>query len=200
MSINDHYHLRDGQVIHESGEEMNAATMLAVVGELRQFLLDQGYRSCDSPACNCGSYHLVHGYPERMAELREVLDPANGETLLAAAKRMKLAMGDPNNGETLAAARRMRLAMGDPMYNIKPTSDEAIALLEAFREPIPYPGFNLATILGLIARVRHEQTMVTSLKAAGHALNVAAAIHLVDDEYSCEAVGGIVRRHDDPAG
>jgi len=42
MSINDRYQLRDGQVIHESGATMNAATMLAVVGELRQFLLGQG--------------------------------------------------------------------------------------------------------------------------------------------------------------
>ena len=90
MSINDRYHLSDGKVVHESGAVMNAATMLAVVGELRQFLLDQGFRSCDSPACNCGSYHLVHGYPERMAELWDVLDPNNGETLLAAAKRMQL--------------------------------------------------------------------------------------------------------------
>jgi len=34
MNINDRYHLRDGRVVHESGEIMNAATMLAVVCEL----------------------------------------------------------------------------------------------------------------------------------------------------------------------
>jgi hypothetical protein len=49
-------------------------------------LQHSGFRRCDIPACNCGSWHHVGGYAERFREIREAVEEAgystNGKILL----------------------------------------------------------------------------------------------------------------------
>lgn len=51
-----------------------------------------GFRRCDSPACNCDSWHQVGGFRARFDEIKEVVEDAgystNGRTLLDAVKAM----------------------------------------------------------------------------------------------------------------
>ena len=51
------------------------------------FIEQRGYRRCDIPACNCNSWHGGH-IQDRFDEISEVIEPRNGETLLAACKRV----------------------------------------------------------------------------------------------------------------
>ncbi len=44
--------------------------------ELRDVLLRNGFVPCDSPACNCGSWHHRYGLPERMQEIKDELAEA----------------------------------------------------------------------------------------------------------------------------
>lgn len=52
--------------------------------ELLLVLERHGFRRCDIPACNCGSWHQVGGFAERFREIEEVTEGyyRNGETLL----------------------------------------------------------------------------------------------------------------------
>lgn len=50
-----------------------------------RFIRDAGYRPCDSPACNCGSWHGGHAM-ERLAEISDALPWANGPTVLERAQ------------------------------------------------------------------------------------------------------------------
>lgn len=58
--------------------------------ELTDVLLRNGFRRCDIPACNCGSWHHVGGFAERFREIDEVTgaEYRNGETLLSRIKRL----------------------------------------------------------------------------------------------------------------
>ena len=49
----------------------------AKVKELEDVLLRNGFDRCDIPACNCGSWHPVRGYPERFAEIKAILCDAD---------------------------------------------------------------------------------------------------------------------------
>lgn len=58
---------------------------------LRDFLRREGYRRCDIPACNCGSWHGRDGLHARWREVKDALDEAghpltnaNGNTVLRA--------------------------------------------------------------------------------------------------------------------
>ena len=55
-------------------------------------LENSGFRRCDIPACNCGSWHQVGGFKLRFDEIKEVVEEAgystNGRTLLDAVKDM----------------------------------------------------------------------------------------------------------------
>lgn len=44
--------------------------------ELADVLRRSGFRRCDVPACNCGSWHHRFGLPERMAEIADALADA----------------------------------------------------------------------------------------------------------------------------
>lgn len=61
-------------------------------------LENSGFRRCDSPACNCDSWHQVGGFKARFDEIKEVVEGAgystNGRTLLDAVK----AMAESNHG------------------------------------------------------------------------------------------------------
>jgi len=51
-------------------------------------LLRHGFRRCDIPACNCGSWHHVDGLMARWRELEEALEPSNGQTMLGRAREV----------------------------------------------------------------------------------------------------------------
>jgi hypothetical protein len=55
-------------------------------------LRTSGFRKCDIPACNCGSWHQVGGFKARFDEIKEVVEEAdystNGRTLLKAVEAM----------------------------------------------------------------------------------------------------------------
>jgi len=59
---------------------------------MARFLEHAGYRRCDIPACNCGSYHGGHA-SRRLDEIREALEDAgimmNGVTLLAGVQALR---------------------------------------------------------------------------------------------------------------
>jgi len=46
------------------------------VDDLVRVLLNAGFVRCDSAACGCGSWHHRYGYPERMREIKEMLEGA----------------------------------------------------------------------------------------------------------------------------
>lgn len=62
------------------------------LGQAEYVLQSAGFRRCDIPACNCGSWHQVGGYKARFDEIKEVVEYAgystNGRTLLDAVKHM----------------------------------------------------------------------------------------------------------------
>jgi hypothetical protein len=62
----------------------------AELAALRDVLLRSGFRECDIPACNCGSWHHVGGFAERFREIDEATrdEYRNGEKLLDRIKRM----------------------------------------------------------------------------------------------------------------
>jgi hypothetical protein len=60
--------------------EMSARDLIGV-------LQRNGFQACGLAACNCGSWHQVTGWPERFAEINDIIDPNNGETLLTAVQR-----------------------------------------------------------------------------------------------------------------
>jgi hypothetical protein len=55
-------------------------------------LNNAGFRRCDIPACNCGSWHQVGGYRARFDEIKEAVEEAdystNGKTLLDVVKEV----------------------------------------------------------------------------------------------------------------
>lgn len=62
---------------------------------LRDFLRREGYVRCDSPACNCGSYHGRFGLHERWRDIKDALAEAghpltnaNGNTPLRALREL----------------------------------------------------------------------------------------------------------------
>ncbi len=74
-------------------EGFNAIRREAEIYELQQrlnkaewVLTNSGFRRCDIPACNCGSWHHVGGYAERFREIKEAVEEAgystNGRLLL----------------------------------------------------------------------------------------------------------------------
>lgn len=67
------------------------------LGSAEWVLTNAGFRRCDTPACNCGSWHQVGGYKQRFDEIKEVVEEAgystNGRTLLDAVKH---ALADKN--------------------------------------------------------------------------------------------------------
>ena len=53
-------------------------------------LQNAGFRRCDMPACNCGSWHQVGGFKRRFDEIKKAVEEAgfstNGRTLLDTVK------------------------------------------------------------------------------------------------------------------
>jgi hypothetical protein len=56
------------------------------IERMRGVLQSSGFRRCDIPACNCGSWHHVGGYAERFREIKEAVEEAgystNGKLLI----------------------------------------------------------------------------------------------------------------------
>jgi hypothetical protein len=89
--------------------------------DLRNVLLRNGFVPCDSPACNCGSWHARFGLPERMQEIKDALaeadhelSNANGNLTLNALKalvaerdelRRQLAEAEPKRPQTCLWSR-----------------------------------------------------------------------------------------------
>jgi hypothetical protein len=65
------------------------------VRDALDFLEREGYRRCDIPVCNCGRWHGGH-WQQRLREIEEVVEPENGETLLAAVKRVCALPDEPS--------------------------------------------------------------------------------------------------------
>lgn len=61
-----------------------------VITDFRALLERNGFRRCDIPACNCGSWHQVGGFAERFREIEDATEDyyENGETLLDRVKRI----------------------------------------------------------------------------------------------------------------
>lgn len=63
----------------------------AEIDKLRGFIESRGYRRCDVPACNCGSYHGGHA-TQRLGEIIDALEDGgvdmNGKTILSAVKAL----------------------------------------------------------------------------------------------------------------
>jgi hypothetical protein len=57
---------------------------------LTDVLYRSGFRRCNTPACNCNSWHQVKGWPERFDEIEQATndDYVNGETLLKRVNRI----------------------------------------------------------------------------------------------------------------
>ena len=70
---------------------------------LTDVLRRNGFRECDIPVCNCGSWHHVGGFAERFREIDEATadDERNGETLLT------------RIGRIVADRERLRAALTD---------------------------------------------------------------------------------------
>ena len=75
----------------------------AEVEQLTDVLRRNGFRECDIPVCNCGSWHHVGGFAERFREIDEATadDERNGETLLT------------RIGRIVADRERLRAALTD---------------------------------------------------------------------------------------
>ena len=89
--------------------------------DMRDVLLRNGFVPCDSPACNCGSWHHRYGLPERMQEIKDALaeadhelSNANGNLTLNALKalvaerdelRRQLAEAEPKRPQTCLWSR-----------------------------------------------------------------------------------------------
>ena len=60
--------------------------------DLRDVLLRNGFVECDILACNCGSWHARHGYPERFREFADALEEhgidMNGKTAISALREV----------------------------------------------------------------------------------------------------------------
>jgi hypothetical protein len=82
------------------------APLLERLDMAERALLSKGYRrSCDIPACNCGDQWNHGGHAsERLREIREALEPNNGETLLDCAKRLRAQVEGLTNKCALLAA------------------------------------------------------------------------------------------------
>jgi hypothetical protein len=89
---------RDGDIVVSATfaelleTELTAAN--ARIAELKQVLLQKGFVPCDSPMCNCGSWHHRYGLPERWDEIKGelyeagVLNNSTGNTPLNAIKKL----------------------------------------------------------------------------------------------------------------
>lgn len=65
--------------------------LLADVRSLEDVLERAGFRRCDIPACNCGSWHQVGGFKARFDEIKEAVAEhidLNGKTLLSAVQSL----------------------------------------------------------------------------------------------------------------
>ncbi|MEM8493226.1 MAG: hypothetical protein AAF756_20605 [Pseudomonadota bacterium] len=61
-----------------------------LIDSLIGVLYQNGFERCNSPACNCGSWHHVGGFKLRFDEIEEATEDywRNGETLLDRIKRI----------------------------------------------------------------------------------------------------------------
>jgi hypothetical protein len=92
-------------------------------------LKNSGFRHCDIPACNCGSWHQVGGYRARFDEINEAVEEAgfstNGRTLLDAVKDMAEKYNDAQN--------LIRQLMEQPVIE-----DTLYGRLARFRSKLPW--------------------------------------------------------------
>lgn len=84
-------------------------------------LLNAGFRECDIPACNCGSWHHVGGFKLRFDEIKEVVEDAgfstNGRTLLDAVKEMARAAVP----DVLTALKHVRIQFKETLGEDRPS-------------------------------------------------------------------------------
>lgn len=86
--------------------ERSCGELRADAEDLRDVLLRNGFRKCDVPACNCGSWHQVDGWPARFYEIEEAMGGHTGEVLLGrvVAMRDRLAEAVALLAESMAAS------------------------------------------------------------------------------------------------
>jgi len=66
-------------------------SLIADVRTLEDVVEHAGFRRCDAPTCNCGSWHQVGGFKARFDEIKEAVAEhinLNGMTLLNAVKSL----------------------------------------------------------------------------------------------------------------
>ena len=88
---NDH-----AEVMRQEREGMH----LDEIRRLRSFLASEGYRPCDIPECNCGSYHKVEDhYSDAILEVvREVASKAHHASCTHDACRLRRAAAEALKG------------------------------------------------------------------------------------------------------
>lgn len=105
---------------------------------LRDVLLRNGFVPCDSPACNCGSWHHRYGLPKRMQEIKDELaeaghelSNANGNLTLNALKALVAERDDLRRQLDEARAEREAMANVLPgVYYIDPPDGGDVSLLK----------------------------------------------------------------------
>lgn len=68
-------------------ETEEAMAIQAELGRCLNFIESRGYRRCDIPACNCGSWHGGHAQ-QRLQEINDALGNPNGVTTLKAVQQL----------------------------------------------------------------------------------------------------------------
>ena len=104
--------------------------------ELASILRNNGFVKCDTPACNCGSWHPRYGLPERMAELKEILADA-GHPLCN------------KNGNQIPRALRALVAERDALLSQLPDPADICGFCglpgaDKFPHPVRWPAENSA--------------------------------------------------------
>lgn len=105
---------------------------------LSDVLLRNGFVPCDSPACNCGSWHHRYGLPERMQEIKDELaeaghelSNANGNLTLNALKALVAERDDLRRQLDEARAEREAMANVLPgVYYMDPPDGGDVSLLK----------------------------------------------------------------------
>ena len=74
----------------ETDLEQEIERLTERIAKLEGALYLNGFRQCDIPACNCGSWHQVGGFALRFREIDDATSDfwRNGETLLDRIKRI----------------------------------------------------------------------------------------------------------------
>lgn len=160
---------------------------------LRGVLERNGFVRCDVPACNCGSWHARHGYPERFRELSDALKDAgvlNNDTgnLASRALAKLIEQRDALQSE-LTEWRAQSDAAGQALALARQDANRAMAERDEARAQCVQRGTEFDAATGEIDRlqavaqdelsrsidhIRAQAAEVAALREALHRLEVSA--------------------------